>query len=406
VDLKLLEYVVFVCMTYYPRVTGVGVVVEGWSRRLAEFGIHPIILAPEHPPTPYYPQHEPPPEAEVLRLPSKPVPFAPGLRTMQAAGPIWEALVNKLKGRNTLVHAQDPLAAGRIALQLSKATKAPLIVHVHSPVFGTEARDWLPGLVGAIAQPLLHNAARRAVSSLCLHADAVLAVTDFVADLFDARGIPRPRVLPCGIEKPIPPNANTDIRRAHSIPKDAPLLLYVGRLDPDKGIAELFLAFRYILQEEPHAVLLLVGGGPFQPSYQKTARRLGIAQRVVFAGWCQHRDVWQYYRQADLFIIANRDEAQGLVALEAQACGLPVVGYRTGGIGLMVADGLTGILASPDSKNLAAAAVELLRNEKLRRKLGAAGPSRAAAFSADENFNQLLNIYREVLSKNRDAGKL
>jgi glycosyltransferase involved in cell wall biosynthesis len=234
----------------------------------------------------------------------------------------------------------------------------------------------------------------------------VLAVTDFVADLFDARGIPRPKVLPCGIEKPIPPNANTDIRRAHSIPKDAPLLLYVGRLDPDKGIAELFLAFRHILQEEPHAVLLLVGGGPFQPSYQKTARRLGIAQRVVFAGWRQHRDVWQYYRQADLFIIANRDEAQGLVALEAQACGLPVVGYRTGGIGLMVADGLTGILASPDSKNLAAAAVELLRNEKLRRKLGAAGPSRAAAFSADENFNQLLNIYREVLSKNQDAGKL
>lgn len=402
-----MEYVVFVCMTYYPRVTGVGVVVEGWARRMAKLGIRPIIVAPEHPPTPYYPPHEPPLEAEVLRLPSKPVPFAPGLRTMQAVGPSWEALLSKLKGRDALIHGQDPLAAGRIALQLSKAVRVPLVVHLHSPVFGTEARDWLPRFIGPALQPLLHSAARRAVRSICAHADAVLAVSDFVADLFEAHGIPRPCVLPCGIEEPTPPNTSLNIRRAHSIPKNVPLLLYVGRLDPDKGTAELLLTFKYILREEPHAVLLLVGGGPFQTRYQKMAQRLGIGRNVVFAGWCQHQDVWQYYQQADLFIIANRDEAQGLVVLEAQACGLPVVGYRTGGIGLMVADGLTGLLAAPNPKNLAAAAVTLLRDEELRRKLGAAGPSQAAAFPADGNFNHLLKIYREALShhKNQTGGK-
>ncbi|MGQ9525640.1 MAG: glycosyltransferase [Armatimonadota bacterium] len=389
--------VVFVCTNYFPRVTGVGVVLEGWARRLAGLGVRTTVVAPSYPDCPYYPPHNPPAYLRVVRLPSRPVPLAPGLRVMKWSDESISCLVGDLRGGKVLVHAQDPLNAGAVGAKLAKLAGAPLVTHIHSPVFGRELRDWLGAAVGRAAEPLAHHLVRRAVARVFQASKRVVAVTEYVARKFADRGFAPLEVLPCGIEAPVPECLVPDVRAAHGIPSSGPLLLYVGRLEPDKGVGELLRAFSLVLQAVPDAFLLLVGGGALIDRYRKTAVRLGIHKRTVFAGWRRHCEVWSYYRQADIFVIANADEAQGLVALEAQACGLPVVGYKTGGIGLVVRGGETGLLSEPNPHALAHAIVRLCTDRDLRRGLGARGPGAAAMFSADKSFSGLPRIYERAL---------
>jgi len=404
------EHVVFVCGTYYPRVTGVGVVVDGWARRLIGRGIGATVVAPAHPRRSYYPPHRPPEGLEVVRLPSRPVPFAPGLRSMRPVGPHWNSLVARLKGKRVVVHGQDVLNAGSCALKLGARLMAPVVLHIHSPVFGREVEEWLPAAFPAFAVPAIHQAARRIAAANCAAADAVVAVTTFVAGLFGRKGIStcaggrRPiQVLSCGVEAPDHDTLVPNVRGEYGIPSTAPLLLYVGRLDPDKGVMDVLEALVILRRRVPSVRLLVVGGGPLEPRYRRSAVRMGLGNSVQYAGWCQHQEVWSYYRQADALITGNADEAQGLMALEAQQCRLPVVGYRTGGIGLMVKDGVTGVLAEPEPAALAEAAVPVCTNPELRAHLGNAGPSNAARFSADANSAAVLDIYREVLLRARLA---
>lgn len=397
-DGRLPDHVVFVCANYFPRVTGVGVALEGWALRLAAHGIQATVVAPHYPDCACYPQHTPPSCLNVVRLPSRPIPFAPGLRVMRWSGEAAARLASALRGQRVVVHAQDPLNAGQIGMRLAKLMHAPLITHVHSPVFGTEVRDWLGRAVGTAIQPAAHAVVRQVAARVFASSARVIAVTEYVAGLLADRGFDRLEVLPCGIETPLADNAVSDVRRKLGIPPDSPLLLYVGRLEPDKGLEGLLLAFRHVLEALPTAVLLLVGGGALTSRYQGTAVRLGVSHRTVFAGWAAHAEVWSYYRQADLFVIANADEAQGLVALEAQACGLPVAGYKTGGIGLMVRDDVTGLLCDPNPQSLAENIVRLWVDRELRSRLGTNGPASAARFRADECFIALLRIYQETLS--------
>ena len=391
------HHVVFVCANYFPRVTGVGVVLDGWARRLARLGILTTVLAPQYPDCAYYPPHDPPANLQVVRMPSRPVPFAPGLRVMQWSHAPVRHLVDALANQRVVIHAQDPLNAGQVAVRLARLIKAPLITHVHSPVFGMEVRDWLGDAVGAAAEPLAHCIVRRAVLRTLRASKRVVAVSEYVANLFAERSLGKPEVLPCGIESPVPEDVIQDVRGRHGIPPESPLLLYVGRLEPDKGVNDLLAAFQRVLRALPQAVLLLVGGGPLTRRYERTAARLGIARHTVFAGWRAHREVWSYYRQADLFVIANADEAQGLVVLEAQACGLPVAGYRSGGIGLMVRSGETGLLCEPRPDALALTILRLLADRDLRSALGRNGPAWAQRFRADDSFRALLRVYQEAL---------
>ena len=105
---------------------------------------------------------------------------------------------------------------------------------------------------------------------------------------------------------------------------------------------------------------------------------------MVFAGWASYQDIWAYYAQADLFLLANAHEALGLVTLEAQAMGLPVVGYRGGGLALSVADGKAGLLTDPTPQALAEAALALHWNPQ-RRKAMSAGARPAARYTTSSS---------------------
>jgi glycosyltransferase involved in cell wall biosynthesis len=199
------------------------------------------------------------------------------------------------------------------------------------------------------------------------------------------------------------------VRRDLDVPPDAPFLLCVARLDPQKGHPVLLDAMSLVLRREPEARLVLVGGGQqagedYVASLRRRASQPDLDGRVLFAG--ERTDVPRLMAACDVFAMASHWEGFGLVFLEAMAAGKPVVATRVSAVPEVVVHGETGILAPPDDPSaLAEALLDLVGDPAQRRRLGAAGYQRVRErFTADRMVEETLQVYREALAE-RSHGK-
>jgi L-malate glycosyltransferase len=177
----------------------------------------------------------------------------------------------------------------------------------------------------------------------------------------------------------------------------APLLLHVSNFRPLKRVDDVVRILAAVRREVP-AVLVLVGDGPERPRAEALARELGVAAAVRFLGaQLDFRDVLQ---QADVFLLPSETEGFGLAALEALACGVPVVGSRVGGLPEVVAEGQTGLLCPPgDVPAMAAAVRRLLGDPALRQSMaGAARASVERRWRREPLLDRWEAFYRRVLA--------
>lgn len=207
------------------------------------------------------------------------------------------------------------------------------------------------------------------------------------AHLTRHRGIDAARVavVPCGVDTELfTPGAADDARLALGLPP-GPLVLYVGRLAPIKGLETLVDAVAWLAGRGRRVRLVVIGGEADEPAdgHEADLRRriasLGIADLVEFIGAQPQQTLQTYYVAADVTVLPSHYESFGMVALEAMACASPVVASRVGGLTTTVRDGVTGFLVPEgDVPALAGRLDGLLADPDLRWRLGREGVRWAA----------------------------
>jgi phosphatidylinositol alpha-1,6-mannosyltransferase len=188
--------------------------------------------------------------------------------------------------------------------------------------------------------------------------------------------------LPPGVdEKTFHPGSGGDAVRARLGLTDRPVVVCVSRLVPRKGQDTLILAMPRILAKEPDAVLLIVGGGPYEKDLRRLAHETGVAASVRFTGAVPWAELPAHYGAGDVFAMPCRTrrggldvEGLGIVYLEASATGLPVVAGDSGGAPDAVLDGETGwVVRGGSAEETAERIVVLLGDAELRSRMGERG---------------------------------
>lgn len=189
-------------------------------------------------------------------------------------------------------------------------------------------------------------------------------------------------------------------RHRFSVPSDAPTIAFVGGMDKAhafKGVPELLRSFSHV---NASAHLLLVGDGDLRASFEDRARSLGVSSRVHFLGRADDETLRDVFRSADVFAFpsTNAAEAFGLAALEAEACGIPVVASSLPGVRTVVIHGETGLLVPPkDVDALTSALTTLLADETLRRTMSVRARMLAVErFAWEKHLDGLERVYRDV----------
>lgn len=199
-------------------------------------------------------------------------------------------------------------------------------------------------------------------------------------------------------------------RAALDLPLDAPVILFVGRIQPLKGPDVAIRALHALGRSD--ALLLIVGGASGSDGDTETERahqlvdELGLHDQVRFVAPQPHHILSTYYRSADVVVVPSRSESFGLVALEAAACGIPVVASAVGGLLSLVDDGETGFLVPDrDPTRFAKAIGQILDEPLLAESMSKASAARAARYTWGFAAARLRRLYSDLTARQLVLGE-
>ena len=246
-------------------------------------------------------------------------------------------------------------------------------------------------------------------------ADAILCVDRFEAERL--RGLmPGKRIefIPNGVDPArfaSPSGAGPEFRRSRGISPGIPLVIVVGRIDPQKNQALAIDALRRVRERLPDAMLALAGpitNPDYQASLERQAERLGLTDAVRFLGQLDYSsgELAAAYAAADCFLLPSIHEPFGVVALEAWASGLPLAASAVGGIPAFVEDGANGLLfPSGDAEAAAGAVARLLSDKAFAFELARKGKAdMEASYTWDVVAEKVRAVYADVIAAHRGKG--
>lgn len=315
-------------------------------------------------------------------------------KTAGVVHPKWLEVLQRYKP--ALIHAHFG-GDGGLAKPLSQRLSVPLVVtfHGYDATWDTPAWRTVRNQGDFFRTLLLH---RR--DQVLKSADQIIAVSQFIRNQLLHRGAAAEKIVVhyIGIDRQrFYPPADQQER--------ASIVLFVGRLVEKKGVAYLVQAMAAVQRQLPAVQLVIIGEGPLRSHLHSLTKQLSI--RAQFLGKQPPDQVQQWMGRAQVFcgpsIIAQSGDAEGfgMVFAEAQAMGLPVASFATGGIPEAVIHGETGLLApEKDIEQLAKNLIRLLKDAELRRRLALAGQAHVAAkFDLQKNTRQLESIYDRVIAQ-------
>ena len=380
--------------SYPPLINGVSTSVQTLTAQLEQAG-HDVYVF-----TSRYPQYQDE-RAGVFRYPSVnalvepdyvvPVPFSP-----QIARVIPSLNLD-------IVHSQSPFFLGLVARRTARALNLPHIATNHT--LYTEYAHYLPLPTVGVTRRLLVRWMRRFYNS-CDHVLAPSELTRRV--LREGCGVETPiTVVPTAIPaSPYVLARPAETRQEFGLPPDARILLYVGRLAPEKNLDLLLRAFALVTGKTNDTYLVLAGSGSSRRALENRAQALGIHRRTRFAGFLSRTKLDPLYQASELFLFPSKTETQGLAVGEALAAGLPCVVVNAGGAPEAIREGVDGFLVEDHAEAMAGRTLELLADPIQYRRMAEEARRGAAARVPEAVGGRIISLYEELIAVRQEQAQV
>jgi 1,2-diacylglycerol 3-alpha-glucosyltransferase len=305
----------------------------------------------------------------------------------------YSRAVQRLVRSMDVVHVQHPFLSGQLALRYARSRGVPVVFTNHTR-YDLYAQHYLPTFIPeAVSQTMLQTY----LPSFCERCDLVIAPSPGIVPVLRALGVTAEiRVIPNGIDlSPFQAPANRTRAQA-GLPEQVVVLMYLGRLGPEKNLAFLIRAFAGVAAACPAVVLVLVGDGPETDNLRDQVQKAGLASRVFFLGQVPYSEVPAYLRLADVFVTASQTEVHPLSLIEAMAAGLPAFGIAAAGVGDAIVDGENGSLSTPDLAVFTAKLVRLVLEPDMRRSMATKALQSSRQFDINHTAELLLREFERL----------
>ncbi|EGO64224.1 glycosyltransferase family 4 protein [Acetonema longum] len=371
--------------TFTPQINGVSRTYQRLVSYLQSQGIETMVLAPSG----NGPDGE---QQGVIRFLSCDFFLYP---ECQIAWPNYFSLCSALdRFRPDLVHIATPFVLGLAGLKYADSRGLPKVAVFHTN---------FPQYLDYYRMPLLKKLAWRFLRWFHTQADRNYCPSQETRRLLARHGIPRVDLWSRGVDHTLfnPMWHSGDLRRLHGV-GDKTVLLYVGRLAPEKNVEILLQALTAANASINGLHLWIVGDGPARPALEAMA-----PANVTFMGYRAGQDLAGLYASADIFVCPSVTETFGNVILEAMASGLPVVAPMAGGIKENLFPMKTGLDCLPlNSLSMAEAIIRLARDRELRISLAAQAFQHASEQTWEMVFGRLVDSYRDVIERHRSTRRI
>lgn len=379
---------------HWPAINGIATFGRNLAHGLASQGHDVMVVAPS--PT-GKPCEEDDGDHRVVRIRALAVPFYQNLRISSPTTRQMRRLIRSFDP--DVVHVQTPMGIGVAIVAAAKRCDVPLVATNHSMSENfIDNLKFLHPVAGVVDRWL-----RAFGERFHARADHVTLPTRAAIDMLKPDGFQRPTsAISNGIDlaRFHPGEAPEGLREQLGIPREVPVVLYVGRLDVEKHLHVLIEAARRVKETSAPFHLVLVGLGIDRGRLEHLADTLGIRDRVTFTGRVEEEVKQDIFRLASVFAMPSPAELQSISTLEAMASGLPVVAVNAGALPELCRDGENGLrFELDDAEGMAAGIVRLLSDGDLARSMGQASIAIASRHDLRETIRQFVALYERVIAE-------
>lgn len=291
-----------------------------------------------------------------------------------------------------IVHTHTPFFVGMAGASWARRTRTPLVSTFH-----TLYEEYLHYVPRVVPRELVRRVLRWHLRRYYEGVDAIMTPSETGAEVLRRYGVRKPIMPIRNPVLPFPALSKVQARAALGIPNEVWMLLYVGRMAPEKNVQLLLQAMPHVVRDCPHAHLWLVGPGPSLKALQAQVDSLEMHHRVHFTGPVPREQVSLYMLAADLFVFPSVTESQGLVLDEAQAAGLPCIVANGGGAPEAVDYGASGLIVEPTVEAFVEAILFLTRHQEQRERLRQAGLRKRETLSVPAVVDRVLQVYQQAM---------
>lgn len=300
-----------------------------------------------------------------------------------------------LEEKIDILHNIIPTPSSIVATKAAKALGIKVVTHSHS-----QPENVFLHLPKMMPKEALNRAFYKFMYWLYHQAEAIIYPTEFAKKLFpDLNGEIKTAVISNGVDTGRFKKVNADeFFEKYNLNKANKHLLFVGRFHPEKSIDTLIKAVPNIIAQSPMTHIILAGAGHQEEAMKKLSSSLNLDEYITFCGKVSDEDLVLAYNAADIFVLTSLAELEGMVVLEAMACGKPLlIADAKDSASVYLVDGNGLLFKAEDYNDLAVNSVRLLNDDALLKAMSEKSSQLSREYDINRSVDKLLDLYYSIL---------